>query len=58
MTAGLPNAPLTLDPDQVAARVVLALGQRSPVIWAPATMRLATTALRSLPRRALPTHLR
>ncbi|MEZ5116862.1 MAG: decaprenylphospho-beta-D-erythro-pentofuranosid-2-ulose 2-reductase [Candidatus Nanopelagicales bacterium] len=50
MTAGLPEAPLTVDPADVADAVVAGLRRGSEVVYAPAPLRLVMSGLRHLPR--------
>lgn len=51
MTTGLPEAPLTVDPDAVAAVVVAALRRgRSATVYAPGALRVLMTGLKALPR--------
>jgi decaprenylphospho-beta-D-erythro-pentofuranosid-2-ulose 2-reductase len=50
MTEGLPPAPLSTDPDAVAAAIVAGLGRGSETIWAPAPLRYVMSVLRHVPR--------
>ncbi|MHB1615165.1 MAG: decaprenylphospho-beta-D-erythro-pentofuranosid-2-ulose 2-reductase [Actinomycetes bacterium] len=50
MTAGLPKAPLSSTPEQVAAAIVTAIARPRPVVWVPATLRPVMSLLRHLPR--------
>lgn len=51
MTAGLAEAPLTVDPDAVATVVVAALRRgRSATVYAPGALRILMTGLKALPR--------
>jgi decaprenylphospho-beta-D-erythro-pentofuranosid-2-ulose 2-reductase len=50
MTAGLPRAPLATTPEAVAAAVIDGLRRRADVVWAPASLRWAMSAVRHLPR--------
>jgi decaprenylphospho-beta-D-erythro-pentofuranosid-2-ulose 2-reductase len=50
MTEGLPDAPLAVDPDDVAATVVKALAGRARIVYAPAAMRPVMAALRLVPQ--------
>ena len=58
MTAALPPVPLTVNPDQVAARVIRGLQRRSGVVWAPAVIAPITLLLRATPTWAMPRSLR
>ncbi|BCB74784.1 hypothetical protein GCM10022251_79120 [Phytohabitans flavus] len=56
MTAGLPDVPFTVGPDQVAVQVAAALHGRASVVYIPAPLRPVTAGLRLLPaplRRAV-----
>lgn len=50
MSAGLPEAPLTTDPDVVGAIVVSALRKGRHTVYAPGPLRLVMTALKAVPR--------
>jgi decaprenylphospho-beta-D-erythro-pentofuranosid-2-ulose 2-reductase len=50
MTEGLPSAPLSSTPDQVAAVVVDAVRAGRELVWAPAALRVVMSVLRHLPR--------
>ena len=50
MSAGLPEAPMTLDPEQVAAIIVTALRKGRETVYAPGPLRLVMAGLRSVPR--------
>lgn len=50
MTTGLPEAPMTVDPDDVAAAVVRGIDRGNHTVYAPAPLRLVMTALKALPR--------
>lgn len=49
MTTGRPEAPLSVDPDQVASSVVQGLEQSSPVVYVPPPLRYLFAVLRTLP---------
>jgi decaprenylphospho-beta-D-erythro-pentofuranosid-2-ulose 2-reductase len=49
MTRGLPDVPLAVDPDDVAAAVMTALAKRKRLVYVPAAMRPVMMALRALP---------
>lgn len=51
MTAGLPGAPLSVEPAAVATAVLRGLASGAPVIWVPGALRAAFVVLRHLPRR-------
>jgi decaprenylphospho-beta-D-erythro-pentofuranosid-2-ulose 2-reductase len=50
MTRGLPRAPLSTTPDAVAAAIVAGLRRRAEIVWVPAPLRFAMSAIRHLPR--------
>ena len=50
MTQGLPAAPLSTTPKQVAAATLHALDTGAEIVWVPGTLRLVLTVLRHLPR--------
>ncbi|HEY8457636.1 MAG TPA: decaprenylphospho-beta-D-erythro-pentofuranosid-2-ulose 2-reductase [Actinopolymorphaceae bacterium] len=50
MTTGLPEAPFTVGPDDVAQAVVDGLARRREVVWVPATLLPVFSVLRLLPR--------
>jgi decaprenylphospho-beta-D-erythro-pentofuranosid-2-ulose 2-reductase len=50
MTAGLPPAPLSTTPEEVAAVVVDAVRTRRELVWVPGTLRIVMSVLRHLPR--------
>ncbi len=50
MTAGLPEAPMAVTPDEVAEAVVSGLRHRRELIWIPAQMRFVMSGLRHVPR--------
>jgi decaprenylphospho-beta-D-erythro-pentofuranosid-2-ulose 2-reductase len=50
MTEGLPETPLSVDAEDVAAAVEKALGSRQEIVWVPAGMRAVMSGLRHLPR--------
>ena len=50
MTRGLPEAPFTIDPDDVAAIVTRAIGRGSRTVYAPAVLAPVMGVLRHLPR--------
>lgn len=50
MTAGMPAAPLSTTPDDVADAVAAGLRGSAVVIWVPATLRVLMSVLRHLPR--------
>lgn len=49
MTAGMPPAPFSVDPDQVASDVVRGLRRRSKVVYSPPILRPVMTAIRLMP---------
>ncbi len=49
MTTGLPEAPLAVDPDDVAATVAAHLRGPSRTLWVPGAMRPVMSVLRHLP---------
>jgi len=49
MTDGLPDVPLSTDPDAVAEQVVKALAAGRETVWAPPLMRWVMSGLRHLP---------
>jgi decaprenylphospho-beta-D-erythro-pentofuranosid-2-ulose 2-reductase len=50
MTEGMKPAPLSVQPEDVAAVVVDAVGKRKELVWAPAPMRVLMSVLRHIPR--------
>jgi len=50
MTAGLPAAPMSVAPEQVADATVKALGGRAHTVWVPGRLRFVFAVLRHLPR--------
>lgn len=50
MTEGLPTPPFAGDPDPVAARVLFAIDQGRPVVYAPPIWAAIMTVIRALPR--------
>jgi hypothetical protein len=50
MTEGMPPAPLSRTPDQVAAATVRALARRRRTVWVPWALRPMFTVLRLLPQ--------
>ncbi|MEU9886758.1 decaprenylphospho-beta-D-erythro-pentofuranosid-2-ulose 2-reductase [Sphaerisporangium sp. NPDC051011] len=50
MTAGLPPAPMSSTPGEVADAVVQGLRDGAETVWAPARLRLVFTLMRALPR--------
>lgn len=50
MTTGLPEAPMTTDPDVVAKIVVAGLRRGKNTVYAPGPLRFVMTALKTLPR--------
>ena len=50
MTEGLDPAPLSTDPDSVAASIAAGLRRNSHTVWSPGPLRLVFSALRHLPR--------
>lgn len=50
MSAGLPEAPLTSDPDEVAQVIVTALRKGKHTAYAPGPLRLLMTAVKAVPR--------
>ncbi|HET8616170.1 MAG TPA: SDR family NAD(P)-dependent oxidoreductase [Actinomycetales bacterium] len=57
MTRGLPQPPLTRDPEQVAEDVVAGIAAGRTIIWSPSTMATAMRVLRAVPRALLPKSL-
>lgn len=49
MTEGMKEAPLSTDADQVAAAVVTAVAERTPMVWVPPALRYVMAGLRHLP---------
>jgi decaprenylphospho-beta-D-erythro-pentofuranosid-2-ulose 2-reductase len=50
MTAGMKAAPLSAQPEDVAAVVVDAVSKRKELVWAPAPLRVLMSVLRHIPR--------
>ncbi|MEI6363156.1 MAG: decaprenylphospho-beta-D-erythro-pentofuranosid-2-ulose 2-reductase [Actinomycetes bacterium] len=50
MTAGLDEAPMTLDPEDVAAIIVTALRKGKETVYAPGPLRFVMMGLKSVPR--------
>ena len=50
MTQGLPSAPLSTTPEQVARVIVGGLDRRVPTVWAPPALRWLMILVRMLPR--------
>jgi len=50
MTRGLPDAPLAVDPDDVAAAIVEAVASGRQLVWVPSSLRYVMSGLRHLPR--------
>jgi len=50
MTEGLPAAPLSVEPEDVADAIAAGLGRGSETVWVPTPMRFVMSALRHLPR--------
>jgi decaprenylphospho-beta-D-erythro-pentofuranosid-2-ulose 2-reductase len=50
MTTGLPEAPMTVDPQDVAAIIVSALRKGRETVYAPGPLRLVMAGLKSMPR--------
>jgi decaprenylphospho-beta-D-erythro-pentofuranosid-2-ulose 2-reductase len=50
MSAGLPEAPMTIDADQVAAIIVTSLRKGRETVYAPGPLRLVMAGLKSVPR--------
>jgi decaprenylphospho-beta-D-erythro-pentofuranosid-2-ulose 2-reductase len=50
MTAGLPEAPMTIDPQDVARITVAAMRQGRSLVYAPAQLRYVMGLLKTLPR--------
>jgi decaprenylphospho-beta-D-erythro-pentofuranosid-2-ulose 2-reductase len=50
MTAGLPEAPMTTDPDQVAVAIVSGLRKGKSTIYAPGPLRYVMGAIKALPK--------
>lgn len=53
MTAGLKPPPFAGEPDQVAERVLSAMGRSAPVVYAPAPWKLIMAVIRALPRAVM-----
>jgi hypothetical protein len=53
MTAGMPEAPFTVDPVDVAADVVQAMHKHRSIVYSPAPVAAVAAVLRVLPRPAL-----
>lgn len=49
MTEGMPEAPFSVDPDDVAAAVAKGLVRRQPVVWVPGLLRFVFGVLRYAP---------
>ena len=50
MSAGLPEAPMTIDPQEVGQIVVAALRKGKETVYAPGPLRFVMTGLKALPR--------
>ncbi len=50
MTEGMPAAPLSVSPEEVAEATVAAVKERREIIWVPSTMRAVMSGLRHVPR--------
>jgi decaprenylphospho-beta-D-erythro-pentofuranosid-2-ulose 2-reductase len=50
MTEGMDAAPLSTDPDTVAAAIVAGLGRGDEIVWVPGPLRFVMSALRHVPR--------
>lgn len=50
MTTGMPAAPLSVTPDEVAAATIAAVRDRKELIWVPGPMRMVMSVLRHVPR--------
>ena len=50
MTQGLPEAPLSVDPQDVARIIVSALRKGRETVYAPGPLRFVMAGLKSLPR--------
>jgi decaprenylphospho-beta-D-erythro-pentofuranosid-2-ulose 2-reductase len=50
MTAGLEEAPMTIDPEQVATIIVTALRKGRETVYAPGPLRFVMAGLKSVPR--------
>lgn len=50
MTAGLPEAPMSVDADNVAEAIERAIGSSSEIVWVPSALRVVMSGLRHLPR--------
>jgi decaprenylphospho-beta-D-erythro-pentofuranosid-2-ulose 2-reductase len=50
MTAGLPEAPMTTDPEQVGAAIVVGLRKGKSTIYAPGPLRFVMGAIKALPK--------
>jgi decaprenylphospho-beta-D-erythro-pentofuranosid-2-ulose 2-reductase len=50
MSAGLPEAPMTSDPDEVAQVIVTALRKGKHTVYAPGPLRFLMTAVKAVPR--------
>jgi decaprenylphospho-beta-D-erythro-pentofuranosid-2-ulose 2-reductase len=53
MTAGMPEAPFTVDPADVAADVVQAMRKQRSIVYSPAPVAAVAAALRVMPRPVL-----
>ncbi|MDR0960918.1 MAG: decaprenylphospho-beta-D-erythro-pentofuranosid-2-ulose 2-reductase [Propionibacteriaceae bacterium] len=49
MTVGMPDAPLTLDPDEAARIIVEAARAHKPIVWVPPLFRLVMLVLHHIP---------
>lgn len=50
MTEGMPPAPLSVDPEDVADAIVAGLGRSAEIVWVPPPLRFVMSALRHVPR--------
>jgi decaprenylphospho-beta-D-erythro-pentofuranosid-2-ulose 2-reductase len=49
MTAGLKDAPLTVDPERAAAQIVAAAQAGQSLVWVPPAFRWVTLVLQHIP---------
>jgi decaprenylphospho-beta-D-erythro-pentofuranosid-2-ulose 2-reductase len=50
MTSGRDSAPLSVDPQQVAAAIIDGVRERAELVWVPRSMRAVMSVLRHVPR--------
>lgn len=50
MTSGMPAAPMSVQPDDVAKAIARGIAKGSDTVWVPARLRLVMSAVRHLPR--------